>query len=283
MTRIVTADLDEGPEGAALEGLPNNLNAAAADAQYAAQSARTGPFGAFSPASVNGTFGRSGENLPGVSKGTSVKWDVIPRTNRYYVSRVGDFGVLLNPDGKWEIRGPDSNVVFVEATVTAVADVWYEIRWQIEKGTTTGDGECHLRIYRNGEPTPYVTFDSTTANTGIANYTSIVWGKYDIASVYTMHTDECYADDDPTVWIARTGELPEPTLTVTPTNPTGAGLSDGTADSTWTASTGAAAYESCILAGSVTTGAVSTRSDATLARTFTDLAAGTYTVAVRAV
>ena len=77
--------------------------------------------------------------------------------------------------------------------------------------------------------------------------------------------------------------LPAPVLTVTSTNPTGAGLTDGSGTGAWTESAGAAAYESCILAGAVDTGAVSTRSDATLERTFANLAAGTYTAAVRAV
>ncbi len=77
--------------------------------------------------------------------------------------------------------------------------------------------------------------------------------------------------------------LAAPTISVTSTNPTTIGASDGAADASWTASAGAVAYESCILPGHVTTGASSTRSDATRARTFTGLAAGNYTVAVRAV
>lgn len=76
--------------------------------------------------------------------------------------------------------------------------------------------------------------------------------------------------------------LPTPVLTVTHVNPSTHGGTDGSVTVTWEAISGAAVYESCLLVGDVTTGFASTRSDATLTRTFPGLAAGTYTVAVRA-
>lgn len=74
-------------------------------------------------------------------------------------------------------------------------------------------------------------------------------------------------------------QLPSPTLSVTKTDPSAPAATDGQAVGSWTGGPGT--FESCILPGEVTTGASSTRSSTATSRTFTGLAAGTYTVAVR--
>jgi len=95
--------------------------------------------------------------------------------------------------------------------------------------------------------------------------------------------DDGAASTADTMTVTVEAALASPVLTVTSTNPTGVGLTDGAGEGTWTESAGATAYESCIVLGTATSGFVSTRSDATLERIFADLAADTYTIAVRAV
>ena len=71
-------------------------------------------------------------------------------------------------------------------------------------------------------------------------------------------------------------------MTLTQTPPTTIGGMDGTVTATWPSVPGAGRYESCLVYGVATSGFVADDSSATSPKTYSGLAAGVYTVAVRA-
>lgn len=96
--------------------------------------------------------------------------------------------------------------------------------------------------------------------------------------------------DDLQIEAGRTTEIPDwaaplatPTVTLNGVAPTSHGGADGTITATWPTVAGADHYESCILAGTVTTGFAADDADATSPKVYTGLTAGAWTVAVRAI
>lgn len=83
--------------------------------------------------------------------------------------------------------------------------------------------------------------------------------------------------EDPTATV-----LASPNATLTHTIPSTVGGSDGSITATWPAVAGAHHYETCLLSGAVSTGAVADDSNATSPKTYSGLPAGVYTIAVRA-
>lgn len=166
------------------------------------------------------------------------------------------------------------------------------IRWELllEQGTTNANGRARLALYANNSPTPLIDsgwitgLDLGAASAKLINRSR--WGAY-ATSAGTAYIDDLALNTavDYTGFIGATSpELPTPVVTVSAkANPTTAVSTDGSITVTWPTVAGAHHYESDLQVGNVTTGFVADDLNAVSPKTYNGLAAGQYTVAVRAI
>lgn len=184
---------------------------------------------------------------------------------------VADF--RLEPDGKIVVRNGFSAAVTSPAIITAGA--WHRLALRITRNT-----QMELRLYIGANRHGTVPdWSGTAASTKDFPLGRFICGVA-VAATANVRFDRIRIDNasEPES-MAPSTPLPAPVVSVTGTDPSAPAATDGQAAATWTGGPGT--FESCILPGSVTTGASSTRSSTATNRTFTGLAAGTYTVAVR--
>lgn len=162
----------------------------------------------------------------------------------------------------------------------------YRVGLYVEASTDSVNGKYKLAIFEGDSATPLADTGLLTGNTSgtVGTLGRIRLGKYDTTAMtlrYYMDDAQIRTDTDATQTFAP-WQLPTPTITnVTATPPSTSGATDGTVTVTWSPVAGATSYEVDLLNGNVTTGAQG--GDAGVSpHTFTGLAAGQYTAAVRA-
>lgn len=168
-------------------------------------------------------------------------------------------------------------------------NTWYRIELILTRDPSAGT--FHLRVYPGDGTTPVTNMDSgarTAVNTGAAQITTLRIGAKTStgATTSTVYLDDW--DYDPAQGTTEIGPyvdvLPQPNLSIaSQVGPSTVGGSDGSIQIAWDAVAGSSGYEVAILSGTVTTGFDGVAvADAASPHDFTALAAGTYTVAVRA-
>lgn len=158
---------------------------------------------------------------------------------------------------------------------------WYRVSLQIN-GTT---GAITVRL-RNGLTDALIGSAFTITDAGlVGTFTQVRVGIIGtVAANCIIDVDYLVLNDGATTEIAApVDQLPSPSSVIVGyTNPTTIGGTDGSITIEWAAVPGAHHYEAALENGSVTSGFTADDTNATSPKTFTGLAAGTYTVAVRA-
>lgn len=179
-----------------------------------------------------------------------------------------------------------TNTILSTASTTWTTTDTFRLDWQVN--TTGADVAITLRIFKNANisgTTPDETLGPTTI-TG-TDFDEVRIGNID-TNAFTVQYDNLQLSDV-LEWIGPYSPalvpLDTPVVTVTNiTNPTTPGGTDGTVTVTWPAVDDADHYAAAKAVGhDVTSGFTITSSAATSPYTFTGLAAGNYTVAIRAV
>jgi len=176
------------------------------------------------------------------------------------------------------------------STTTIAVDTWYRLEMRVEAATsTTVRARGRLFYGSNIEGlTPDEAWgnDTTyTAGDGAIGGLATGWISSPTTTSNMSIDDLSFSDVD---WIGSSSPAPAPldTPVVTVTDETGPSTIGGTNGSvtvTWSAITGATAYDAGIANGLSQTGGFTTvSSSATSPYTFTGLAAGNYTVAIKA-
>lgn len=221
------------------------------------------------------------ETLP--SANTSFLWVGFGSSQRWSVE--------LTNTGKLEFRDDANANKWNTSVNTSVGTVpsgqWVRVELYVTLGATTGT--FRLVAYSGDSTTPLTNLDSgtmTAQNTGADSYTTIRYGSKTSTNVNTgsMYFDDFDYNETATGLIGPYVEvLGTPVATVTgTTHPSSIGGTNGTATLSWGAVAGAASYDACLRTGTVTTGFTATATGITSPYVFTGLAAGPYTVAVRA-
>lgn len=160
-------------------------------------------------------------------------------------------------------------------TYVAGQVIWLDVR-AIGTGPTTISAK--MWVEGTSEPTSYqrVATDSTAGMqvAGAVTLRAAISGSPSITPI--MAYEEMVA------WDPTVTPLATPTVSLTFTNPTRVGGSNGSITATWPAVPGAAGYESALVQGVATSGFVADDTSATSPKTYSNLGPGTYTVAVRA-
>ena len=160
----------------------------------------------------------------------------------------------------------------------------FEVNYEI---VGTGTGQVVVSVFAGNSTTAYVTHTITTGNFGTADATHLELGTPNtVQGLWTVWIDEAGLNEGSRTPIGPSAApavpLAAPVVTVTNTSPSVSGATDGTATATWPPVAGAVGYETDILSGNVTTGAVADDANATSPKVYTGLGAGTYTISVRA-
>ncbi len=152
--------------------------------------------------------------------------------------------------------------------------IWCELS---VTGTNPTTVAAKMWLAGDAEPGSYQqsTADSTTgyqvsAPVGLK-------GQIGASAPNTILSFTSYTVTDPTITTLAT-----PAVSLTQVSPTTIGGTNGSVTATWPAVAGANHYETCLVSGTVTSGFTADDTNATSPKTYTGLAAGTYTVAVRA-
>lgn len=167
---------------------------------------------------------------------------------------------------------------------------WVRAELLVEQGTTAANGRARAAIYLGDSPTPVIDsgwLEGLNLRAGAAEIARARFGKGNTNSNATdvyMDTLAVDIDIDYKGFIgASTPQLATPAVSITgKTNPSTVGGSNGSITIAWPPVAGAHHYEAAIASGDVVEGFVTSDANATSPKTFTGLAAGTYTVAVRA-
>lgn len=167
---------------------------------------------------------------------------------------------------------------------------WVRAEVLFEQGVTANDGRMRAAIYAVNSPTPIADSGWITGlnlrgaeATSRPNRVRIATFRPEAGTVW-VDSLAVNTGVDYTGFIgASTPELPTPLVTVIgKTAPTAIGATDGSITFAWPPVEGADRYESAIATGDVSEGFVADDMDAVSPKTYTGLAAGVYTVAVRA-
>lgn len=193
--------------------------------------------------------------------------------------------VTITPAGAALLYGSSTAGSAANSGGILTAGTWYGIDLAY---TAAAAGSLRCAVYDLAAGTTVWDTGAVAVNTG-APVTFARIGQYNSSpsALGTLWLDAIELDDaatgllGPKVPVAPS--LDAPVVTVTATAPSAPGASDGTVRASWPAVAGATRYETALLAGTITTGAVADDSNATSPKTYSGLAAGTYTVAVRAI
>lgn len=182
-------------------------------------------------------------------------------------------------------QGAGANIVIAAAGVIAV-DVPYDYQFLFSAhATTDASGLFSVIVKPSAGGAAVATVAPTNTTLGINPFAAFDIGGSSV--IGDLGYWRVQAEDGRTTVIPPLivdVPLDTPVLTVTgSTNPTTIGGTNGTLTVSWPAVAGADHYEADIVSGTVTSGFVAEDTNATSPKTFTGLAAGPYTVAVRAI
>lgn len=200
------------------------------------------------------------------------------------------------PAANWSplTLGLSSGAIAVNITTTGQVQVWYSgasralspnpltagQTYRLQLHTDPAEGTLRIAIYEGDSTTPW--WDSST----ITGLTINPIARIDIgvitpssAAIVDIDSITIRTDTDAT-WAAYPWTPATPAITTSTTQPT---TTNGTITVTWPPVDGATHYETQLRTGTHTTGFTPDDTDATSPKTYTDLPAGDYTIAVRAI
>lgn len=204
------------------------------------------------------------------------------------ISPSNDLGACFNiayggTSGQLQIQPPGGSWTTLATGLTTNTKYRITIRMNAAD-LAASSGTCIVKVYSYASGA-YNTavgsgYTSTTA-TFARRFAGFMIGP-NVATATTLGVSDIQWDIGTTTEIGD-WEVPlaAPSISVSHTDPSTIGGSNGTATVTWGAVAGAHHYESCLVEGTVTSGFTADDTAATSPKVYTGLDAGVYTIAVR--